>query len=206
MALLFDRDTQKWDLVDVARPAQYQDRSPDLLDVYTVAPGDAVPGMSGERCEGKAFTDGDPGEKQRFKWQTRFPTNFQPNPDTLWNFWTQWHAASSTLQAPVALTIRTYSGEERLKLRLWPGVERYYDLGTIDRNIAVDWRADIQWDSGDGGGFVRIFKNTVLVAEDFGQNTYPGDSGTYVKQGFYRGPSTITTSIFHGHMRVTTFL
>jgi hypothetical protein len=205
--LIFDLDTQGWHHVDLVRPEQFIDGS--KLDAYEVEPGDAVPNMSGERCEGVAYTDGDPGERHRWTWTTRFPERFVPNPNSGWNFWSQWHAKISTFpQAPVALTIATQNAADpRLQLRVMGGADprsRYHDLGPLVKEHVMGVRVDIQW-AIDATGFVQVYFDDIMVADDSGPNTYPGDSGTYFKQGFYRGASGLTTLIRHGHARCETF-
>jgi len=190
--------------MDYIRPGQYTDRSPDKLDIYRVAPGDAVPFMSGERCEGKAYTDGDPGDFHRYTWKTRFPLDFKPNPKTKWNFWTQWHAQSNILQAPVALLVDTYQEPAMLQLRVWPGIERYHNLLPLEFGITKSWKVEVHWET-DESGLVKVFCNGALNVVDLGPNCYEGDTGTYIKQGFYRGASDLGTAIMHGHLKVEDF-
>lgn len=204
----FAIDSDGWDALHLVRPEQFTDR-PRLLDSYRVEPGDAVVGMSGERCEGMARIDGDPGDRHRWTWVTKFPAGFLPNPGR-WNFWSQWHALDTKWpQAPVALTVdNSIPADPRLVLRLMGGAaqqQRYYDLGPLVKGVRFHIQADLEWGAEEGTGSTRVYFNDVLSAEDVGPNCYPGDAGTYFKQGFYRGASDLTTVIAHGHAKCVTF-
>jgi len=176
---------------------------------FVVRPGDD-PVVGGERAEVMALTGESEGKESWWAWSTYFPTGFHPNPGA-WNVFTQWHHTGHSCQSPVDFAVNTYLSPPRLRLYLNTGklnlstcrasFIRQWNFAVLRRNRWYNFVFHVKWSSNASIGFVQLWVNGRLAIPKTHVPTLLQGMGVYVKQGFYRGRSNLTTTIFHDGLR-----
>jgi hypothetical protein len=94
--------------------------------------------------------------------------------------------------------------------------EEYYSFGNIiaDRGKWTDWVFHVNWDyRKNGNGFVKIWKDGILIFDRKGPNCFNDLTGPFLRFGLYRytwknsderiSPSNVTTRvIYHDEYRI----
>jgi polysaccharide lyase-like protein len=178
---------------------------------FTVRPGDR-PVVGGERAEvaaSAAATGGLEGSERWYAWSTYFPADLNPVPNATWNVFTQWHATGDDHCSPnVAMQVNTRARPARLRLAVRggrlavgscaPQATMAWDTVVLESERWYDFALHVRWSAHPRRGLVELaVDGRVVVAPTTVPTLYPGQ-GVYVKQGFYRGPSTTTSRIYHG--------
>jgi hypothetical protein len=176
---------------------------------FLVRPGDR-PVVGGERAEVYKMTGEVEGTESWWRWSTYFPTGFRPNRNTAWNIFTQWHHTGGTCSPPVSFGVNSSTSSPRLELRVWGGrltstcdttSRRAWRFATLGRNRWYNFIFHVKWSSSSSTGFVQLWVNgTVRIPKTYLPTLYRG-LGVYVKQGFYRAHSNLTTTIYHDGLR-----
>ena len=161
----------------------------------------------GERSELYALTGERAGVQSWWKWSTYFPTGFHPNARSNFNIFTQWHHTGSSCTPPIRFDVDTDTKPARLKLRVWGGrlnastcrasYQRTFTIGTLQRNRWYNFRFHVRWSDNRSVGFVKLSINGRMRVPKIHLATLYRGQGVYVKQGFYRGRSSLTTTIYH---------
>jgi len=176
---------------------------------FVVRPSGDPLGLTGERSEVYALTGEGEGVNSWWSWSTYFPRGFRPNPGT-WNVFTQWHTGVSCAP-PVSFLVDGSARPQKLLLNLRGGSvdpvtcraasDRLFRIGTLRRGHWYDFRFHIRWSSDAGSGLATLWVNGRRAVRVAGIPTlYPGH-GVYVKQGFYRNRSSLSTVIYHDGLR-----
>ena len=175
---------------------------------FVVRPGDSVAG--GERAEAMALTRESEGTESWWHWSTYFPTAFHPNPGA-WNDFTQWHHTGHTCPSPVVFAVNRYYSPARLRLYLNTGTlnlsncrasyVREWNFAVLRRNRWYNFTFHVKWSSKASVGFVQLWMNGRQRIPLTHVPTLYAGMGVYVKQGFYRGQSRLTTTIYHDGLR-----
>jgi len=170
---------------------------------FTVKPGDNVSG--GERAELMYWSQERAGKTSWWRWSTYFPTSFHPNPGA-WNIFTQWHQTGDQCSPPVRFLVDKYVTPPRLRLDVWggrlntntcePQYKHSWYLGQLRRNHWFKFVVKFKWSPRKSHGFVRVSVNGKVRVQKRTATLYRG-MGVYLKQGFYRGGSSKTTTIIH---------
>jgi len=179
---------------------------------FTVRPGDNPIHSTGERAEAVASveqTGSEPNATAWYGWSTYFPPDFSAPADS-WNIFTQWHGTLSDGCPPnLAFEANARSGKWIISLtarggRLsgcMPPSKRRWTVATLQLGQWYDFVLHVRWSSNPHRGYVSLWLNGRQV---IGQTTlatlYVGERA-YLKQGFYRAPSSLTTTIYHAGMR-----
>lgn len=176
---------------------------------FVVRPGDYPVGSSGERAELFYSSGETEGTESWWAWSTDFPTGFHPNRGS-WNVFTQWHQTGAACPQPVSFEVNNYSSPARLKLRVWggrlsstcqPSSRREWNFARLRRNHWYNFVFHVKWSASSSVGFVELWLNgRHRIAKTHLATLYRGQ-GVYVKQGFYRGHSNLTTTIYHDGLR-----
>ncbi len=175
---------------------------------FTVKPGDTpVPG--GERAELVYLSRERAGKTSWWRWSTYFPKGFHPNAGA-WNIFTQWHQTGDQCPPPVRFMVDKYVTPPRLRLDIWSGhlvtngctpqYQHSWYLGKLRRNHWYNFVAKFKWSPRKSRGFVLVRVNGKVKARRHMATLYSG-MGVYLKQGFYRGASSKTTTIIHDGMQ-----
>ena len=184
-------------VTDIVREGRYAAR-------FEINPGDKPINATGERTEIYKETGEAAGVESWWAWSTYFGNDFNPNPDTLWNIFTDWHHSGCCGQANVHFEVDTTFSPWRIQLRTFGGDvnqnQRRFRLAELERNKWYDFVFHVRW-APDNTGFVEVWLNGQLVVpKTFTPTTYHGQH-VYLKQGIYRGASALTTAIYHDGMR-----
>jgi hypothetical protein len=172
---------------------------------YEVRPGDDPIGASGERAEAFKVTGENAGTESWWGWSTYFGDDFNANPNTFWNIFTQWHHNGCCGQANAHFEVDTTTSTWGIQLRTFGGSanenERTFRLADFQRNVWYDFVFHVRW-AADGTGFVEVWLNGERVLPLTNTPTIYSGQTVYVKQGFYRGPNSADTSvIYHDAVR-----
>jgi hypothetical protein len=177
---------------------------------FVVGPGDNPLRSTGERAEVYAMTGEGEGSESWWAWSTNFPTGFRPN-RSAWNLFTQWHHTGYTCPPPIAFEVNNYGSPAKLRLDLragqlrtsdcQPAYKRVWDFATLRRNRWYNFVFHVKWSSSRSIGFVQLWVNGRLVIPKTHVPTLYKGMGVYVRQGFYRGRSSLTTTIYHDGLR-----
>jgi polysaccharide lyase-like protein len=177
---------------------------------FVVRPGDDPIPSSGERAEVMAYTRETEGVESWWHWSTYFPTGFRANRGA-WNVFTQWHQTGANCQEPVQFAVNNYLSPARLRLYLntgslnlstcHPGFIRAWNFAVLRRNRWYNFTFHVKWSSKGSVGFVQLWMNGRQVIRLTHVPTLYQGQGVYVKQGFYRGHSSRTTTIYHDGLR-----
>ncbi|HVD65690.1 MAG TPA: polysaccharide lyase [Gaiellaceae bacterium] len=169
---------------------------------FTVKPGDH-PVAGGERAELMFWSHERAGKTSWWRWSTYFPKGFHPNRGA-WNVFTQWHQTGDSCVSPVRFLVDRYSSRPRLRLDIWSGrlsscnpqYKHSWSLGRLHRNHWYNFVVKFKWSPRASRGFVKVSVNGRTRVHRHVATLYRG-MGVYVKQGFYRGNSSRTTTIIH---------
>jgi hypothetical protein len=172
---------------------------------FTVKPGDH-PVSGGERAEVWWNSHEHEGTESWWRWSTLFPKGFHPNRG-YWNFFTQWHHTGTTCMPPVSFTIANPAPPAKLRLQIWggrlntstcsPQYQHLWNIGKLRRHHWYRFVFHVKWSSYPSKGFVSLRVNGhTRVPKTHLATLYRG-YGVYVKQGFYRGESLKTTTLYH---------
>jgi hypothetical protein len=176
---------------------------------FVVREGDS-PVHSGERTErvaSVAATGAVPGSDRVYRWSTRFPSDFAPVPDSTWNIFTQWHeSAADGCHPNIALQVNTNMSPPLLRLQVRGGAlgagcapqqSRSWDFAPLVRGRWDDFALHVGWSDRPGGGYVALTLDGRTVVPRTALATLYTGQRAYLKQGFYRAPSPLTTSVLH---------
>jgi hypothetical protein len=167
-----------------------------------VKPGDRWAGLGGERAEILKSVGEVEGSESYWAWSTYFPRSFVSDRDAGFQMFTQWHSTSNTNNSGVSFQV----DHERLVVRYDGGaaptgtVWRHFDLGPLVRSSWQDFMVHIRWSSGNSGS-IDVWRNGQLVVSNGTGANIGAGLGTYVKQGFYRPPSSTATVVYDDAMR-----
>ena len=174
---------------------------------FIVKPGDhPVPG--GERAEVMWNSRENAGETSWWRWSTYFPTGFHPNLGG-WNIFTQWHHTGPNCTSPIHFQVRHFQHRSQLELQVWggrlspscePQYKRLWTLGRLHKNRWYRFVVKFRWSASRSRGQVIVWVNGRKKVQAHAATLYKGQ-GVYVKQGFYRGDSSKTTTIYHDGMQ-----
>ena len=158
----------------------------------------------GDRSEALTRTSEVAGSESWWAWSTYFDTDFNPNPDSAWNVFTQWHHTGSTGQANVSFMVDTASSPWNIQINAFGGDQdqnkQVFRLADFQRNVWYDFVFHVRW-APDNTGFVEVWVNGERVVPlTYRPTTYAG-MGVYLKQGLYRGESSLTSVVYHDGMR-----
>lgn len=178
---------------------------------FVVRPGDNPINASGERAEVLRRTGEKEGTTSWWAWSTYFPSGFHANSGS-WNVFTQWHHTGHLCPPPVSFQVNNSRSPAKLKLRVWGGrldtstcdnsSRRGWNFATLRRGRWYDFVFHVRWSAKPSIGFVNLWVNgRVRVPKTHLATLYEGQGIASVKQGFYRGPSSLTTTIYHDGMR-----
>ena len=175
---------------------------------FTVKPGDH-PVSGGERAEVYWSSKERAGETSWWRWATYFPSGFHPNLGG-WNIFTQWHHTGTSCTTPVHFQVRKLQHFSRLELQVWggqlntstcePQYKRLWTLGRLHRNRWYRFEVKFRWSASKARGRVLVRVNGKVKVRAHAATLYKGQS-LYVKQGFYRGPSSKTTTLYQDGMQ-----
>ena len=80
-------------------------------------------------------------------------------------------------------------------------VSKYWNFVTLRRNRWYNFIFHVKWSASASVGFVKLTVNgRVVIPKTHVPTLYKG-YGVSVRQGFYRGSSSLTTTIFHDGLR-----
>jgi hypothetical protein len=175
---------------------------------FVVKPGDH-PTAGGERAEVMWWSREHAGKQSWWRWSTLFPTGFHPNQGA-WNVFTQWHQTGDSCVSPIRFLVDNYANPPRLRLDVWSGrlnmsncnpqYKHSWYLGRLVRNRWYNFVVHFKWSPYKSRGYLRVSVNGKTKVRKHVATLYRG-MGVYVKQGFYRGPSSKTTTIYHDGMQ-----
>ncbi len=175
-------------------------RRPGNAARFLVRPGDVPIGTGGERAEVYKETDEAAGTDSFWAWSVYFPRASASSPGTSWNVFTQWHQTVSGGVQPLSFEVANQNGREWLRLRSWGGnasspVRRAWILAPLVRGKWFDFALHVRWAS-DSTGLLQVWldKKQVLPATHT-PTLYAGES-VYLKQGFYRASSSVTSEVY----------
>jgi hypothetical protein len=158
----------------------------------------------GERSEVLHRTGEQAGDESWWAWSTYFPDDFNPNPDTWWNIFTDWHHTGTSGQANAHFEVNTMYHPWKIQLRTFGGQQdqnqRRFLLSDFKRNAWVDFVFHVRW-APDNTGFVEAWVDGEHVLPLTNTPTIYEGQGVYLKQGLYRGPSSVTSVVYHDGMR-----
>jgi hypothetical protein len=180
-----------------------------------VRPGDDPIHSTGERAEARASqkqTGGYEGKTYWYGWSTLFPvdTRLPPSADS-WNIFTQWHQTESDGCPPnIAFQADTSHTPPAIKLRVrgggFPDCRAEYDVlrrfPPLQLGRWYDFVVHIKWSSKPSFGFIEAWIDDVKVLPKTQTATLYRGQGAYLKQGFYRAVSLLTTTVYHVGTRV----
>jgi Polysaccharide lyase len=178
---------------------------------FVVRPGDnPLPTATGERAEVFASTNEQEGTESWWAWSTYFPTDFRPRYGT-WNVFTQWHQTGHTCPSPMAFEVNNYGSRPKIRLHLYGGrlqvtgckaeYAHMWDFARLLKNRWYNFRFHVKWSARKSIGFVQLWLNGRLVIPKTHVPTLYKGQGVVVRQGFYRGPDSKTTVIYHDGLR-----
>ena len=171
---------------------------------FVVKPGDRPVAGTGERAELKALTGEHAGVRSWWRWSTFFPRGLHPVRGT-WNVFTQWHQTEDACPPPLQFTVDATNRPARLYMKVQGGrlsgnckasSERNFRIGTLRKSRWYRFVLQVKWSPYKSRGFIRVWVNGSRKVSRHVATLYQGQ-GVYVKQGFYRGPSSKTSHIYH---------
>ena len=176
---------------------------------FEVHPNTDPNATGGERSEVLHGTGEREGDESWWAWSSYFGDDFNPNPNTWWNIFTQWHNTDSTGQANAIFEVNTQYTPWKIQLRTFGGQvdenQQIFLLADFERNRWYDFVFHVRW-APDNTGFVEVWLNGApVVPLTYRPTTYEG-RGVYLKQGLYRGASELTSAVYlDGTRRGTSF-
>jgi hypothetical protein len=164
-----------------------------------VRPGDAPVG-TGERAEVFRRSSEREGDESIWTWSVLFPSEFRSNPNSTWNVFTQWHHSGTSGVSPVLFEVHNKSGYERLRFSVRGGDQarpkrRAWSLEPLVRGKWYEFVLRVRW-AADRTGSVQLWVNARRVVSAVGLPTLYAGQSVYLKQGFYRAPSALTTALY----------
>jgi Polysaccharide lyase len=173
---------------------------PGMAARFIVKPGDVPIGNSGERAEVFKSTDEQAGTQSYWAWSVYFPRGSSTSPGTSWNVFTQWHHTGPTGVQPFSFEVTNDGGREWLRLRVWGGnadhpVRRAWQLMPLVRGRWYDFALSVKW-APDSSGRLQVWIDHHQVVPATQTPTLYAGYGVYLKQGFYRSPSDVTTEVY----------
>jgi len=179
-------------------------REGDYAARFEVRPKTDLTVPGGDRSEALTITGEVAGTESWWAWSTYFDTDFNPNPDSAWNAFTQWHHTGPTGQSNVTFMVDTASSPWNIQINAFGGKQdqnkQVFPLADFQRNVWYDFIFHVRW-APDNTGFVEVWLNgTQVVPLTYRPTTYAGE-GVYLKQGLYRGESRLTSVVYHDGMR-----
>jgi hypothetical protein len=182
---------------------------------YRVRPGDDPIHSRGERAEARASqkqTGGYESKQYWYAWSTLFPmgAGLPPSAES-WNIFTQWHQTESDgCPANIAFQADTSHSPPAIKLRVRGGAlhdcRAESDLlrrpAPLQLGRWYDFVVHIKWSSEPSLGFIEAWIDDEKVLPKTQTATLYRGQGAYLKQGFYRAPSLLTTNVYHVGTRV----
>jgi len=169
-----------------------------------VRPADDPIGSSGERAEVLAGTGEGLGTESWWSWSTYFGDDFVPIANSSWNIFTQWHHSGLSGQSNAHFEVNTNTAPWTLQLRTFGGEldtnQAVFPLGSFERNRWFDFVFHVRW-APDATGFVELWLNGEQVVPLTNTPTLYFGQGVYLKQGFYRAESNVTSVLYHDGMR-----
>lgn len=184
------------------------DGSPGLAARFAVHSGDDPINSTGERAETRASqeqTDGYEGHESWYGWSTYFPSDFNP-PTGSWNIFTQFHETNADGCPPnIAFQADTSKSPTRIKVRVRggstalckPSSDRIWRPATLMTDTWYRFVVHVRWSSDPAVGFVELWLNGQRVVPLTALATLYVGQGSYLKQGFYRSDSSLTSVIYH---------
>ncbi|HEY3106234.1 MAG TPA: polysaccharide lyase [Gaiellaceae bacterium] len=177
---------------------------------FVVRPGDDPLNASGERAEAYYYTNESEGKESWWTWSTYFPSAFRPNKGA-WNVFTQWHQTAHMCPPPIAFEVNNYVSPPKLRLHLYggslnlstcaAGYTRTWNFATLRRGHWYRFIFHVKWSASRSIGFVQLWVNgTLRIPKTHIPTLYKGQ-GVSIRQGFYRGRSSLTTTIYHDGLR-----
>jgi hypothetical protein len=181
---------------------------------FVVRPGDDPIHSKGERAEARAGqreTGGFEGRERWYGWSTLFPATANlPPSSSSWNIFTQFHETSNDRCAPnISLQADTSHVPPAIKVRVLGGA-----LTGCSPSSAVlvrpaplqlgrwyDFVLHVKWSSDPARGFWELWVDGVRVTARIHMATLYRGQGAYLKQGFYRAASPLTTTVYDAGMR-----
>jgi hypothetical protein len=183
-----------------------------LAAKFVVNPGDNPINSKGERTEvvaSQSQTGGYQGSAAWYGWSTFFPPELNA-PTGSWNIFTQWHQTLSDGCPPnIAFQIDNSAIPTKIKFRVrggtqsgcTPSSDMIWRPATLGLGTWLDFVLHVKWSSNASGGFVELFiDGTKVIPKTYLATLYVGQ-GCYLKQGFYRAPSSLISTIFDSGMR-----
>jgi hypothetical protein len=177
---------------------------------YVVRSGDDPIGSNGERAEARASqtqTGGSEGQERWYGWSTLFPTNADlPPSNDSWNIFTQWHQTSSDGCAPnIAFQADTSHSPPAIKVRVLGGASnncspsstRLLRPAQLTLGHWYDFVVHVKWSSDPSIGFIEGWIDRANVIPKIQTATLYKGQGAYLKQGFYRASSDVTSTVYH---------
>lgn len=184
---------------------------------FVVGPGDDPISSKGERAEVRASqkqTGAYAGRERWYAWSTLFPANGGlPASSSSWNIFTQWHQTRSDGCPPnIAFQADTSHAPPAIKLRVLGGILSGCTPSNkvLRRPVALrvdhwyDFRVHVKWSSNPSAGFIEGWIDGVKAIRRLRTATLYKGEGAYLKQGFYRAGSSLTSTVFHVGTRVGT--
>jgi hypothetical protein len=172
---------------------------------FVVRPGDDPIGATGERAEVFKRTGEHAGISSIWGWSVFFPRGYPSSPNTMWNVFTDWHHNGSHGVQPFSFEITNERGREWLRLRVWGGnidnpVQRAWQLAPLVRGRWYDFALRVTW-APDANGRVQVWLDHREVVPYTRTPTLYAGQGVYMKQGFYRAPSKVTSEVYIARTR-----
>lgn len=174
------------------------------------------PVSSGERTELVASaksTGGIAGALRTYSWSTLFPSDFHPISNSTWNIFAQWHeSASDGCHPNLAMQVNTKRQPSMLRLQVRggsldadcePEQSKSWDFAPVTLNTWNDFQLKVGWSPIPGRGYVQLMLNgREVVPRTAIATLYPGQSA-YLKQGFYRSATSVTSRLLTTAMTLT---
>jgi polysaccharide lyase-like protein len=179
---------------------------------FTVRPGDNPIHSTGERTEAVASveeTGSAANTSAWYGWSTYFPPDFSAPADS-WNIFTQWHGTRSDGCPPnLAFEANARDGTWRISFaarggRLvgcTPPSQRKWKVADLEFGHWYDFVLHVRWSSNPHRGLVALWLNSQQVIPPTTLATLYLGERSYLKQGFYRAVSPLTSTIYHAGMR-----
>lgn len=113
---------------------------------------------------------------------------------------TQWHQTRTGGVQPLSFEIENVRGREWIRLRVWGGkadspAKRAWRLAPLVRGKWYDFALRVRW-APDRNGLVQAWLNGKPVAFASQIPTLYYDESVYLKQGFYRQNSNLTSEVY----------
>ena len=175
----------------------------------SVKPGDA-PTDSGERTEmvwSQARTGGSAGAAMAYRWSARFPSGFRYVKSSTWNIFAQFHGTAADGCHPnLALQIDAKGAVPMLRLQsrggalnratCRPEASPSWDFAALDYDRWYRFGLKVRWSADPSVGSVELTVDGRTVVPATRTATLYDGQGVYLKQGFYRAPSSFDSVLY----------